>query len=178
MNGHALLAGVVLFALPTAGTSYAAALRSHAPAGSPVYRPSAARIPACAHAGKAVSFPQHFPASFPVPSGTAITGKRVPIGGGIAATGFVPMHSFAATVHFIPTQLPKVGFTVLHLEIDTPHDSEGSYQGHGYVGGWSLRAISGCAAMVFQVSAKTNSKSKFADEAKRRGPNRILASLE
>jgi hypothetical protein len=98
--------------------------------------------------------------SFPVPPGTAITGKRVPIGGGIAATGFVPMHGFAATVHFFPNRLPRAGFKVLHLEIDTPHDSEGSYRGHGFVGGWSLRAIPGCAAMAFQVSAQSAPRSK------------------
>ena len=158
MNRCTVLLLAVLFALLPSGTSFAATVSSHGRAGSYLYRPSAARIPTCAHAGKAIPFPKHFPSNFPVPPGTAITGKRVPIGGGIAATGFVPMHSFAATVHFFPTQLPKAGFKVLHLEIDTPHDSEGSYQGHGYLGGWSLRSIPGCAAMVFQASAQARPK--------------------
>ena len=118
------------------------------------YHPAQARVPACAHAGKAVAFPANFPQNFPVPPGTAITGHRTPIGGGIAATGFVPARSFKQTVNFFPPQLKRAGFKVLHREVDAPHDSEGSYEGHGYLGGWALRAMPGCAAMTIQISAK------------------------
>jgi hypothetical protein len=89
-----------------------------------------------------------------VPPGTAITGKRVPIGGGIAATGFIPMPSFQATVQFFPREIRKAGFKVTDLEVDSPHDSEGAYRGKGYIGGWAVRAIGGCPAMTLQISAK------------------------
>lgn len=137
------------------GSSSTAKPTSKPVAASFQYRPAAANVPACAHAGKALAFPKTFPQNFPVPPGTALTGQRVPIGGGIAATGFVPSTSFKATVQFFPREVKRAGFKMLHLEVDAPHDSEGVYQGHGYVGGWALQAIASCpGAMRIQISAQ------------------------
>jgi hypothetical protein len=150
------LALLALFPIAGCGTSSSGS-PTLTPNTSPsiTYDPADAHLPACARAGEAIALPKNLPVSFPIPPGSAITGQRVPIGGGIAGTGFIPRTSFASAVHYIPNHLAARGFKLLHLEIDAPNDSEGSYQGHGYVGGWSLRSIAGCAgAMVFQVSAK------------------------
>jgi hypothetical protein len=117
------------------------------------YDPAKAHVPACAHAAKAIAFPANFPQNFPVPNGTVIDATRVPIGGGIAAVGFVPSPSFKTTVDFFPAQIKAAGFKMLHLEVDSPNDSEGEYSGHGFVGGWALRSL--CpGAMTLQISAK------------------------
>lgn len=65
----------------------------------------------------------------------------------------MPSSSFSATVTFFKTQVPKAGFKVLYFEVDTPHDSEGTYRGHNYQGRWQLQAIPGCRAMRFAASA-------------------------
>jgi hypothetical protein len=57
-------------------------------------------------------------------------------------------------VHFYPTVLPNKGYNVLHVEIDAPHDSEGSFHGHGYYGGWSMQSIPGCKAMRLQIEVQ------------------------
>lgn len=132
-------------------TPTAPALLSH----TYIYSPALARVPACLHAGKARAWPHAFPSAFPVPPGTAITGQRVPLGGGHAASGYVPSKSFLQTVLFFRREVPRAGFRILDFESDAPHDSEGTYTGFGYIGRWQLKSLlTACkGAMFFQVSA-------------------------
>lgn len=99
-------------------------------------------------------FPSAFPHDFPVIPGTSIGSQRVPIGGGIAVAGASPSKSFNESVHFYPRVLPSRGYTVLHVEIDAPHDTEGSFRGHGLEGGWSMQSIPGCPAMRLQIEVR------------------------
>lgn len=122
-----------------------------------VYDAAAAHLPACAGAGRAVALPAHFPAQFPFPRGTAITSSGPLSFGvkGVGIHGFVPSTSFAVTVNFFKMEVPHTGFKLLHFEVDTPHDSEGTYSGYGRVGVWQLRAIAGCpGAMRFDASSE------------------------
>jgi hypothetical protein len=136
------------------GSSSGSSPTATATTNSFAYNPAHAHVPPCAHAGAPIALFGNFPKSFPFPPGTSITGHRVPIGGGIAEIGFIPAATFTAGVKFFPNELPHAGYKVLHVEIDAPHDSEGSYQGHGYLGGWSLRSISGCkGVLAMQASA-------------------------
>ena len=170
MQGIVLIA-LLVSALAGCGSSGAApkpVVATRAPSSIPAssyryrYRPMLARVPACTHTGKARAWPAHFPTQFPVLPGTLIDGYRVPVGGGIAASGYVPSRSFRSTVQFFQRQVPRAGFTVLDTEVDAPHDSEGTYAGFGYIGRWALRSLlTGCkGAMFFEVSAVPAKKSK------------------
>jgi len=119
------------------------------------YSPARAHVPACTHAGSPIRLPAHFPAQFPVPAGTDLVRAAPLLHGvrGIGVYGYVPSASFVGTVHFFPREVKKAGFSVLALEIDTPNDSEGTYQGHGYQGRWALNSIPGCKAMRIGISA-------------------------
>jgi len=157
---RSLSAALVLCALLAAcGTSHSSGGTNHTPVPtstappSYTYDPSQAHLPACAPSAKAIPFPVNFPQNFPVPRGTLISSTRVPIGGGIAAVGFVPAPMFNATVEFFPRQVRVAGFTLLHWDVVSPHVSEGQYIGHGFSGGWSL--MSWCpGVMKIQISAK------------------------
>lgn len=120
------------------------------------YVPADAKVPACAHAGKPIALPSAFPRQFPFPPGTDIdathplTSKHQ-----IGIYGYVPSSGFASTVNFFKVQVPKHGFKLVYLEVDSPNDSEGTYQGHGEVGRWQLQSLPGCSgAMRFAVSAE------------------------
>lgn len=117
------------------------------------YHPSAASLPACAKAGTAIPLPRGFPASFPLPPGTAITAHHSGVGHEVDISGVVPATSFQAAVSFFPRELPKRSFRVTHYEADPERDSEGNFRGHGYVGGWSLRVIPACKALTFTAGA-------------------------
>lgn len=125
----------------------------------PTYSPGLAHVPACAHAGPPIGLPirapQRFPPHFPFPDGTDLVRTAPLLHGvhGVGVYGYIPSASFARTVHFFPRELPKAGFRVLAVEIDSPHDSEGTYQGRGYQGRWALQSIPGCKAMHIGVSA-------------------------
>jgi hypothetical protein len=121
------------------------------------YSPASAGVPACAHSTQAKPLPASFPKAFPFPPGTSINGTA-PIRGMTGITGYVPSKSFATTVNFFKKQVPKAGFKLLDFEVDSPHDSEGTYRGHGKTGRWQLVAIEGCHAMRFSASAEPSSK--------------------
>lgn len=119
------------------------------------YVPARAHVPPCTHAARAVRLPAHFPPQFPFPTGTTIT-RTGPLPHGVLGVGvygFVPSSTFAGTVHYFPREVAKAGFKVLAVEVDSPHDSEGTYRGHGYAGRWALQSIPGCRAMHIGVSA-------------------------
>lgn len=119
------------------------------------YDPSAAKIAACAHAGKPIALPAAFPRAFPFPHGTDIDATRHLLKGQIGIYGFVPSTGFADTVNFFKTRVPKAGFKLVSFEVDSPNDSEGTYQGDGKVGRWQLRSLPGCPrAMSFAASAE------------------------
>lgn len=122
------------------------------------YHPAAASVPSCARAGKAISLPLDFPAKFPFPAGTVIvrSGRGRPLlKGQVGIYGFVPSPTFSETVLFFKNEIERSGFRRLDFEVDTPHDSEGAYSGHGTIGRWALSAIVGCPhAMRFSASAE------------------------
>lgn len=118
---------------------------------------AATKLPACAHAGKRIAVPHAFPHQFPFPSGTVIDATKHLAKGQIGIYGFVPSHTFSATVNFFKILVPRHGFKVLNLEADFPHDSEGTYQGYGKVGRWQIRSIAGCPrAMTFAASVEAS----------------------
>jgi hypothetical protein len=122
------------------------------------YDPKAANVPACTHAGKAIPLPRDFPLQFPFPQGTAINKVGpLPIKGvkGIEIDGFVPSTVFKDTVQFFRDEIPKAGFKLLDWQADAPNDSEGTYSGHGHIGGWQLKKLFGCTgAMHFASSSE------------------------
>jgi hypothetical protein len=119
------------------------------------YVPAAAKIPSCAHAGKAIALPSAFPHQFPFPAGTDIDATHPLFTHQIGIYGFVPSHTFAETVNFFKNQVPKQGFKLVDFEVDSPNDSEGTYQGHGKLGRWQLRSMPSCkGAMIFSVSSE------------------------
>lgn len=132
---------------------------SAAPGDAFLYSPTAAGIASCAHPGKAIALPSDFPRAFPFPYGTDIDriGRGAPLlKGQVGIYGFVPSGSFASTVNFFKAQVPRQGFKRLDFEVDSPNDSEGTYQGHGKIGRWQLRSIPGCPhAMTFAASAQS-----------------------
>jgi hypothetical protein len=120
------------------------------------YEPKSANVPACAHAGKPIQLPATFPRQFPFLPGTDIDATHPLLTKQqIGIYGYVPSSGFASTVNFYKVQVPKRGFKLVYLEVDSPNDSEGTYQGHGSVGRWQLQSLPGCPrAMRFSVSAE------------------------
>jgi len=120
------------------------------------YRKSAAHAPACARAGRVIDLPRGFPKSFPFPPGTAITSRigyrsdlTRPIVGGV-----VPSSTFASTVSFFLTQLPRAGYRVRDGDAEAA-EAESVYVGHGYIGRWRVRALDTCpTATVLFVFAE------------------------
>lgn len=120
------------------------------------YAPNGANVPPCAHAGKPIKLPATFPRRFPFLPGTDIDATHPLLTKQqIGIYGYVPSHGFASTVNFYKDQVPKRGFKLIYFEVDSPNDSEGTYQGHGSVGRWQLQSTPGCPrAMRFSVSAE------------------------
>lgn len=127
----------------------------------PPYRPSAARVPACANAGRAIALPARFPAQFPLPLHTAITSQQPREGGfmiggikpahsagGVLVSGIVPATDVAAAAHFFLATLPRAGFSVVMSEVDAPNDSEITFEGRGYLGRAALLAIADCPRAI------------------------------
>ena len=121
-----------------------------------LYKRSAARAPACAHAGRAIALPRGFPASFPFPPGTAITSVIGYRGDNTkpVISGIVPSTGFGPTVSFFLTGLPQAGFRLRDGEAEAA-EAESVFVGHGYIGRWRLRALDTCSsAMVLFVFAE------------------------
>lgn len=114
---------------------------------SHTYTPSAARLPACAHAGKAIAMPSGFPADFPFPDGSAITSAKKALKVTVVK-GVIPITSFKDTASFFTREVRNAGFKVLYSEADPPRDAEGSYRGHGYAGRWTLEHLPACSEAV------------------------------
>jgi hypothetical protein len=74
---------------------------------------------------------------------------------GSARYGYVPSRDFASTVNFFKSEVVAKGFKLVYFEVDSPHDSEGTYKGFGKLGVWRLAAIPECPrAMMFSASAE------------------------
>lgn len=158
-------AALVALALLPAGCGKSTSAPSNAAGNSTpayTYAPSAAKVPACTKAGKAIPLPKKFPHQFPFPRGTLIEStKPLILKQQIGIYGYVPSKGFAPTVTFFKTQVPKHGFKRLDFEVDEPNDSEGVYRGFGTIGRWKLASIPGCkGAMRFSASAQPISASK------------------
>lgn len=149
--------GVLCLLISGCGTSGSSGAQSKS-SGSGDYRYdlSAARQPSCVKVGKAIALPAGFPRQFPFPHGTYLyKTKPLIFKHQIGIYGYVPSPSFATTVNFFKNQVPKQGFKRLDFEVDTPHDSEGRYQGFGKIGAWALRALPACKGfMDFSASAE------------------------
>jgi hypothetical protein len=131
----------------------------------PPYRPSAARVPACANAGHAIALPSRFPARFPLPLHTAITSWQPREGGfmiggikpahstgGVLVSGVIPSADVVAAAHFFLAQLPHAGFSIVISEVDAPNDAEITFAGRGYLGRAVLLAMAGCPhAIILSV---------------------------
>jgi hypothetical protein len=121
------------------------------------YNPHKAAVAACAHAGRPIPLPAAFPGQFPFPPGTVLdrTAQLNAAKHQIGIYGFVPSSSFPSTVNFFKRMVVAKGFKRLYFEVDSPHDSEGTYKGFGKVGVWRLEALPGCPkAMNFSASAE------------------------
>lgn len=105
-------------------------------------------------AAKQVAVPSGFPAAFPLPPGTVITGvDDRGASGGIVLTG-VTATDFAAVLKAMQTQLPAKGFTPDEGEVE-PHDAESDWSSAGFTGRWAIREISPCGGDVsVQVVAR------------------------
>ena len=120
--------------------------------------PSVRHLPPCARVGRAVRAPSTFPRSFPLPGGTVITSTS-PLSGGTVISGAIPTESLAATATYIHSELPKRGYKNEQFEAEPPHDSEGQFRGHGYIGRWQIRSMGGCkGAVSFQAFARPLAK--------------------
>lgn len=118
------------------------------------YDAALAAIPACAHAGKAVSLPNSFPRAFPFPGGSAITSTSTQFGATVI-NGYVPSKNFNTTLQFFMKGLPAAGFRIGDHDAEPPREGEGEYIGHGFVGRFKIRSIAGCSgALTFQASSK------------------------
>lgn len=117
----------------------------------PTYSRADAKVPACAHAGKAITLPRGFPASFPFPSHTAITSHTTRFGA-VIVSGFVPASSFDDAQSFFTRKLPDAGYTLSEQDAEPPREAEARYSGKGYEGGWRIRMIMGCPG-VFSLEA-------------------------
>lgn len=121
-----------------------------------VYKRSAARVPACAHAGRVIALPRAFPATFPFPPGTAITAQQGYRGDLTrpVISGIVPSATFASTVSFFLQELPRAGYRIRDGEAET-FEAESVFLGRGYIGRWRIRALDSCpSAMVLFAFAE------------------------
>ena len=146
-----LLGLILLPALCGCGTSHTSAPPSYH------YDLRKAAAPSCAHAGKPIPLPAAFPKQFPFPSGTVIdrTARLHAAKGQIGIYRYVQSTSFKSTVNFFKSHVVAKGFKLVYFEVDSPHDSEGTYKGFGKLGVWQLAAIAACPkAMVFSASAE------------------------
>ena len=120
----------------------------------PSYHRSAAKVPACTHAGQAIDLPAGFPKDFPLPPHTAITSHTRSFGS-IIIKGFVPAQSFNAAHSFFLNRLPKAGYDLTDQDSEPPREAEARYSGNGYEGGWRIRLIPGCTgAFTLEASAR------------------------
>ncbi len=122
--------------------------RSAARPVSYTYTPSRAHVPACAGAGRAIALPQGFPATFPMPPGTAITARQYYRGDRrrIVVSGVAPITVRSGLIFFQST-LPAAGFRLGQGDSEAA-EAESLYKGHGYLGRWKLHAIDGCTTAV------------------------------
>ncbi len=157
--GLALLVG--LAAPLSAGTGTRAA-------GTAPYRPSAARVPACARVTHAIALPPGFPGLFPLPPHTAVTawqrraggvavGGVAPAHGGYAVLveGIVPARDVASAARSLLDASPRAGFATIEAEVEPPSDAEGVYRGHGYLGRWLVHSLVDCpGAVILSILAE------------------------
>lgn len=122
-----------------------------------LYRAAAARVPACAHAGRAIVLPGKFPHDFPMPPHTVITSWHREVGA-IAVVGSIPSTSFVSTAAFFNRELPLAGYKVLYHQTDVGRDAEGTFRGKGYVGRWQLEFMKTCNAVGFGAAAQRSKK--------------------
>jgi hypothetical protein len=121
--------------------------------GPPTYHQADAKVPACAHAGKAIALPHGFPANFPFPPHTALTSHTRSFGA-IIVEGIVPASSFDDAQSFFTKKLPDAGYTLSEQDAEPPREAEARYSGKGYEGGWRIRLILSCpGAFTLQASA-------------------------
>ena len=120
-----------------------------------VYRPAAAKIASCAHAGRARHLPRSFPASFPLPAHSAITASAVlSQGAGARVSGFIPLRTISQARAFFNHQLPLTGFTPMMADSEAGIEAESGFAGHGWVGRWKVRVIPHCrGALAFSANA-------------------------
>lgn len=119
------------------------------------YAPSRARIPACAGGGRAIALPRGFPASFPMPPGTAIIARQYYRGDRrrIVVSGVAPLTVRSGLI-FFQSALPAAGFRLGQGDSEAA-EAESLYKGHGYLGRWKLHAIDGCTiATILLVYAQ------------------------
>jgi ABC-type Fe3+-hydroxamate transport system substrate-binding protein len=98
-------------------------------------------------AGKNVSPPSGFPASFPLPPGTIVTNvDDRGATGGIVVTG-VTSTDFKTVLSSLQTQLPAKGFTPSEGEVE-PDDAESNWSSDAFTGRWAIREIASCSGDV------------------------------
>lgn len=103
---------------------------------------SASTISPCANIGTPIALPADFPASFPLPPGTVITGKDAP-NGGVLITAVTPFDARSVTV-FLERELPARGFKSANGEAEKG-EAESSWAGAGFQGRWKVRDAQECA---------------------------------
>ena len=114
----------------------------------------AAASPNCMASLKAAPVPQggSFPADWPFPPGTVVTGtERVP-GGGLSVTAQVGSE-FERVLPFMQHDLEDAGFVATEGEAEDD-DAEATWAGGGYAGTWAIRRSDTCqGTTLLQVAA-------------------------
>jgi hypothetical protein len=102
----------------------------------------APRLPACALTAPAIERPQAFPAAFPLPPGTAVTGQEERSGKRLILRTVVPLTPRQVAL-FFEEALPRSGYQQGSGESE-PYEAEANYSGQGTVGRWKATVIPTC----------------------------------
>lgn len=93
-----------------------------------------------------------FPADWPFPPGTVVTGTEPVPGGGLAVTAVVGS-SFEGVLPFMQHDLEDAGFVATQGEAEDD-DAEATWSGNGYTGTWAIKSSETCeGTTLLQVAA-------------------------
>ena len=114
----------------------------------------AAASPSCMASLGAASVPKDgsFPADWPFPPGTVVTGTEQVPGGGLSVTAQVGS-DFERVLPFMQHDLEDAGFVATQGEAEED-DAEATWTGGGYAGTWAIRSSDTCeGTTLLQVAA-------------------------
>lgn len=115
---------------------------------------AAAATPSCMASLTPTSVPKDgsFPADWPFPPGTVVTGTEQVPGGGLAVTAQIASE-FEEVLPFMQHDLEDAGFVATQGEAEED-DAEATWTGGGFAGSWAIRSSDTCeGTTVLQVAA-------------------------